>query len=91
MVCVVDTKNGDLALFANEPPVADPQALSTNEDTALPVTLTGSDGDGDSLVYSIVSSPAHGILNGTIPNLTYTPQGDYNGTDGFSFSFKVNL
>ena len=76
------------SLYANEIPVADPQAISTNEDTAKAITLTGSDLDEDSLTYSIVTGPMHGQLNGTIPNLSYAPQGDYNGSD--SFSFRVN-
>jgi len=75
------------AAYANEPPVADPQsAVSTLEDTAKAITLTGTDPDGDTLTYSISSSPAHGFLNvDAIPDVTYTPQGDYNGSDSFSF------
>ncbi len=74
------------AVYANEPPVADPQSVSTVEDTVKSITLTGSDLDGDNLTYSISSSPSHGFLDvTTIPNLTYTPQADYNGSDSFSF------
>jgi hypothetical protein len=35
-----------------------------------------------------VTSPAHGTLSGTAPNVTYTPAANYNGSD--SFTFKVN-
>lgn len=35
--------------------------------------------------YSL-STPAHGTLNGTAPNLTYTPTGNYKGTDSFTYT-----
>ena len=72
----------------NDPPVANNQSASTNEDTALPITLTSTDADGDSLTYSVVTPPLHGVLTGTAPNLTYTPDTDYHGPD--SFTFKAN-
>ncbi len=75
-------------LAGNHPPVADSQEVSTPEDTALQVVLTGRDADNDALTLAVLTSPSHGSLTGTAPNLTYTPALDYNGTD--SFTFKVN-
>jgi hypothetical protein len=72
----------------NDPPVANPQNVTTPEDTPLGITLTGSDVDGDVLSYTVVTRPAHGTLCGTPPALTYIPAPDYNGPD--SFTFKVN-
>jgi VCBS repeat-containing protein len=72
----------------NDPAVADYQPVTTDEDTAVAVTLTASDVDGDVLVFSVVTGPSNGSLSGTTPNLTYTPNADFNGAD--SFSFKVN-
>ena len=72
----------------NDAPVAADQSLSTDEDTATPITLGAADVDGDSLSYAIVAGPSHGTLSGTAPNLTYTPAADYNGSD--SFTFQVN-
>jgi hypothetical protein len=72
----------------NHPPVADQQSVTTNEDTAKAITLTANDGDGDTLTYAIVTSPTHGTLSGTLPNITYTPAANYNGSD--SFTFKAN-
>ena len=72
----------------NDPPVADAQSVTTPEDTALPITLTGSDLDGDALSFAIVSPPSNGTLSGTAPNVTYTPNLNFNGSD--SFTFKVN-
>ncbi|HOI96063.1 MAG TPA: Ig-like domain-containing protein, partial [Syntrophobacter fumaroxidans] len=52
------------------------------------ITLTGTDADGDTLSFTVTSSPAHGTLSGTAPNLTYTPAAGYHGPD--AFEFKVN-
>jgi len=70
---------------ANSPPVADAQSVTTDEDTPVGITLTGSDPDGDVITYQVT---AHGTLTGTPPDLTYTPSANYNGAD--SFTFKVN-
>ena len=72
----------------NHPPVADPQSVTTNEDTAVAITLTGSDSDSDPLAFAVAGPPSHGTLSGTAPNLTYTPVANYNGPD--SFTFVVN-
>ena len=69
----------------NDAPVANGQDVTTPEDTAKAITLTGSDLDGDSLTFSVVNSPTHGTLSGTAPNLTYTPALNYNGPDSFTF------
>jgi VCBS repeat-containing protein len=69
----------------NDTPVANAQSVATAEDTSQAITLTGSDVDGDSLSYSIVTSPTHGTLTGTVPNLTYTPAANYSGADSLSF------
>jgi len=53
-----------------------------------PVVLGGSDADGDSLTFTIVTQPANGSLSGTAPNLTYTPDAGFVGTD--SFTYTVN-
>ncbi len=72
----------------NTPPVAEDQDVTTEEDTAVDISLVATDADGDALTYSIVASPLHGTLSGTVPNVTYTPGADYNGAD--SFTFKAN-
>jgi hypothetical protein len=66
-------------------PVAEDQALETDEDTALAITLVASDADGDPLTYGIEMPPMHGVLGGTLPDLTYTPNADYCGSDSFVF------
>jgi len=70
---------------ANHAPVAQDQVLTTNEDTAGAVTLSGADADGDPLTFTIVSGPMHGTLSGTAPNLSYTPVPHYYGPDAFTY------
>jgi autotransporter-associated beta strand protein len=70
---------------ANDVPVAIAQSITGSEDTALPVVLAGTDVDLETLNYVIVSQPANGTLNGTAPNLSFTPAADFNGADSFSF------
>ncbi|BCX48631.1 hypothetical protein HAHE_25390 [Haloferula helveola] len=70
------------------PPIADSQSVSTDEDIALPITLTGGDGQGDLLTYIIVDDVSDGVLSGTAPNLTYTPNPNSHGAD--QFTFKIN-
>ncbi len=69
----------------NDNPVANDQPVTTNEDTAIGITLTASDVDGDPLTFSVVSGPTNGTLTGTAPNVTYTPNSNYNGADSFTF------
>ncbi len=73
-------------LPVNDPPTADDQSVSTAEDTALAITLTGGDVDGDGLSFFLGTGPAHGGLSGTIPNFVYTPDADYHGPDSFTFT-----
>jgi uncharacterized delta-60 repeat protein len=70
----------------NDPPVANPQSLTTSEDMPLGLTLTASDVNDPVLTLTGVSNPAHGTLSGVAPNLTYSPALNYNGPDSFTFS-----
>lgn len=74
----------------NHAPTANNQSVTTNQDTAKAVTLTGSDPNSPPrlLTYTVTTNPAHGTLSGTAPNLTYTPNAGYSGPD--SFQFRVN-
>ena len=75
---------------ANTPPTATTQTnLKVNEDTALPITLAGTDPENDPLTYAITTQPANGTLSALKGNkLTYTPKLNFFGVD--SFKFKVN-
>ncbi len=72
----------------NDAPTANAQNVNTNEDTALGITLTGTDVETTSanLTFNITTGPANGVLSGTGANRTYTPNANYNGPDSFSFT-----
>src|SRR5437016_6089027 len=86
----------------NDAPVANAQSVTTNEDTAQPITLSATDIDSTSLTFSIVSGPSQGSLStigapsctpsgsgsSCTASVTYTPAANYNGSD--SFTFKAN-
>ena len=76
--------------IANVPPVANSQTVSTNEDTAVAITLSATDKEtpAANLTYRLVSGPQNGTLTGTAPNIAYTPNANFNGSD--SFTFVVN-
>jgi hypothetical protein len=72
----------------NTAPSADSFSLTVAEDGQASVTLSGTDGEGDILVYSVVSAPSKGTLTGTGANLTYKPAANANGSE--SFTYRVN-
>lgn len=76
----------DVAIIFNDIPVADSQTLETDEDTPLAITLTATDLYPGSLAWYIIQGPQHGVLSGEAPNLIYTPNEDWHGTDSFVFS-----
>jgi hypothetical protein len=69
----------------DDSPTAFPQLVSVFRNAATPVTLKGSDLDGDMLSFRIVTTPTNGALSGEAPNLTYTPATNFVGGDSFRF------
>ncbi|WP_395706332.1 beta strand repeat-containing protein [Casimicrobium huifangae] len=72
----------------NSPPVANPQSVTAKVGETLNITLTGSDYEGATLSYAVLVPPTQGVLGGTAPNVTYTPNANATASD--SFTFKVN-
>ena len=56
-----------------------------DEDGSVSITLSGSDEEGDSLSYTVLSQPKNGTLSGTAPSLSYRPNANYSGMDSFSY------
>jgi len=75
-------------VVGNVAPVANAQAVTTSENTAKSITLSGSDANADPLTFAVVTAPAHGTVTGAGATRTYTPTTGYSGPD--SFTFKVN-
>lgn len=74
----------------NDPPTAADQNVSVLEDNTLAASLPGAtDLDGDPVIYTKASDPAHGKVvvnaNGTY---TYTPFQDFNGIDSFTYTIS---
>lgn len=69
----------------NHAPVAVAATVSTEQDVALPIALSGNDLDGDALGFRVLNAPQHGTLSGTAPVLVYAPNAGYVGADSFSF------
>ncbi|HEX7032348.1 MAG TPA: Ig-like domain-containing protein [Nitrososphaera sp.] len=73
----------------NDAPMAVSQNITTDEDTALSITLAGTDVDpGDSLTFFTSAQPKNGTLSGTPPDLIYTPDPNFSGIDSFTFIVK---
>lgn len=75
-------------LTTNNPPTVLSGTFTTNEDVAVTTTLVANDPDGNTLTYRPVTSPQHGTLSGTFPNITYTPTLNFSGVD--TFTWQVN-
>ena len=71
---------------ANQAPLAQSESYQTLSDTNLFLLLKGSDPEGDTLNFQLVSQPDSGTLSGTPPNLNYTPNPGYSGSDSFAFT-----
>ncbi|HET7696011.1 MAG TPA: choice-of-anchor tandem repeat GloVer-containing protein [Vicinamibacterales bacterium] len=69
----------------NDPPVALDQTVTSNGGSPVPIVLGALDADGDPLLYYIGDAPLNGGLTGAAPNLTYTPNAGFTGTDTFTF------
>ena len=75
---------GDANVYPN------PQSVMTGTNQPVAITLSASDFDycveAGNYTYTIVSGPAHGTPGGTPPNVTYTPNTNYEGADFFQFT-----
>ncbi|MET1012388.1 MAG: Ig-like domain-containing protein, partial [Actinomycetota bacterium] len=104
------TVNGTLrtnsVAIANTAPTATARSVTTDEDVAKTITLTGSDNDGDSLSFKVTTLPGNGSLYvgiGTagheiisselpygLPSPVVTLDPDANFDGSDSFDFKTN-
>ncbi|NIK69490.1 Ig-like domain-containing protein [Paenibacillus sp. BK720] len=73
----------------NASPVAQDDNKTIDEDTPVTGAVTATDGDNDTVTYSLVTAPVNGtvVLNAD-GTYTYTPNANINGTD--SFTYKAN-
>ncbi len=85
----LDTATVDVTINAvNDDPVAVDDEATTDEDTAvdIAVLINDSDVDGDVLTVSqIITEPSNGTVVNRDTMVTYTPDPDFNGSDGFEY------
>ncbi len=74
--------------LANSAPRAESQVVYVLPGRPAAFRLQGSDPDGDPLTYTILGGPRYGRLEGTVPHLTYVPEGGFQGTDELTYSVK---
>ena len=87
----VESRSATVSITINPPyfsPVANNQSVTTESNLAVVVTLSATAAAGQSVTYTIRTSPANGALSGTAPNLVYTPRVGFVGADSFTFQPK---
>jgi hypothetical protein len=67
------------------------QTVMTGTNQPVAITLSASDYEScndntNYYAYTIISGPTHGTLRGTPPNVSYTPNPNYEGLDSFQFN-----
>ena len=92
VLCAEETNNVTVH-EVNVAPVANNQSVTSDEDTPVNITLSGSDADipANTLTFTVVNGPTNGTLSGTAPYLVYTPAPGYNGSDSFTFQIHDGM
>ncbi|MEX0310377.1 MAG: Ig-like domain-containing protein, partial [Tateyamaria sp.] len=77
----------------NDPPVAQDQSVTTDEDTAVGITLTATDVDltNADFTFEILTGPSNGTITGfsaATGVFVYTPDADFNGPDAITFQVR---
>ncbi len=73
----------------NDCPVAEDGVYTIEEDSSLSDFVNATDSDGDPVTFSIVSVVTNGQITNFNPDtgaFTYVPNGNFNGTDSFTFT-----
>ena len=72
----------------NDPPVADDDTATTDEDYAVTINVLANDSDvdGDTLSVDSVTQASNGTVTNNGTDVTYTPNTNFNGTDSFTYT-----
>jgi hypothetical protein len=83
----VSSGTATVSVAVSQRPTAAPASFTTDEDAAGHWDPAANDLDGDGLTCQIASPPTHGTATvaGDCSGGTYTPTGDFNGSDSFSY------
>lgn len=72
-------------IATNAAPKANGGSATVSPNTETAMRLSGSDPDGDTVHFVIVTPPLHGTLSGTHPELKYRPFTNYLGPDRIEY------
>ena len=74
----------------NDPPVALNDTASTNEDTAVIISVLSNDTDldGDALTVTAATAPNGTVVRNANGTITYTPNANFNGTDTITYTIS---
>lgn len=68
---------------SNTKPELITDVYGTGQNQAIVLAMPATDADGDTITYATLSNPSNGVLSGSYPNITYTPDTDFTGSDSF--------
>lgn len=76
----------------NDPPTANDDTSSTDEDTAVLIYVRSNDTDpedgSDGLTVDSVAQPGNGAVTNNGDDVTYTPDAEFHGTDTFTYTIR---
>jgi hypothetical protein len=82
----------NIAISHPQPPVANGDGYTVDEDSLLEISIAAgvlandTDAENDPLSAALVSGPANGTVTlNSDGSFTYTPSGNFNGTDAFTY------
>ena len=70
----------------NDAPIARNLEFTVNSGGKVEIALLASDADGDSLTYRVSTLPAHGVLGGKAPSLSFTADAGFTGVTSFNYT-----
>ncbi len=86
----IEANPDPVVVIVNNAPIAENQGpLEIAQGVTLNGTLTATDSDGDTLIYSIVTQPSRGsveLINSATGLFRYRPKSSAIGTDAFTFT-----
>jgi hypothetical protein len=88
VVSAVYNPNDVPTLPTNTSPTAQDMQVTTLEDSKITSRLAATDQENDPLLYTLLSTPAHGtvqLINPATGEYTYTPESNVYGNDSFTY------
>ncbi|MBI3743335.1 MAG: hypothetical protein HY261_03515 [Chloroflexi bacterium] len=86
-----DSTTAHGSLFIRQQPVALPLQAEARSGTGIVIMLAGHADPGERVAFRIVQQPAHGVLTGTPPAMTYIPLSGFSGIDQFTYVVNDGL